>query len=203
MTNDQNTIQSTFNRITKTQLMTPEEQGFLMRWISQPENKEKYHLTTELHEDRIGKYRILTKNPRSEDRETVKIYLLPKDRRDLTEFRLQYYDILRAEKSNTYKAMRLALLAKNLEYAFAQDLKVNEHTGKFAQLHDLLGKIKKARSYYSYKTFLDGKIISGENDGEKPQIRTLNANKVENASRPDDRGLTPEESPSTKEQDAG
>lgn len=69
-----------------------------MRWISQPENKEKYHLTTEIHEDKIGRYRILTTNPQSEDRTKVKIYLMPKGRRDLTEFRLQYYDILRDEK---------------------------------------------------------------------------------------------------------
>ena len=57
--------------------MTPEEQGLLMRWISQPENKEKYHLTTEIHEDKIGRYRILTTNPQSEDRTKVKIYLMP------------------------------------------------------------------------------------------------------------------------------
>ena len=55
MTTDNKTIQSTFNRIIKTQLMTPEEQGLLMRWISQPENREKYHLTTEIHEDKIGR----------------------------------------------------------------------------------------------------------------------------------------------------
>ena len=207
MTTDNKTIQSTFNRIIKTQLMTPEEQGLLMRWISQPENKEKYHLTTEIHEDKIGRYRILTTNPQSEDRTKVKIYLMPKGRRDLTEFRLQYYDILRDEKSNSYKAMRLALLAKNLEYAFSQTIKVNEHTGKFEDLNDLLMKIKKARAYYSYKTFLDGKILSSEAGGKKPNIRTLNANKSADkdydASKPDDRGHTPEESPSTTGQDAG
>lgn len=204
-----------FRQIIKKQTMTPEEQGFLIRYISKPENKDKYHLTTELHDDRIGKYRILTIDPRAENHEKVKIYMIPKNGLDLTAFKIQYYDLLRCEKSNSFKALRLSLLVKNMELTFARELKIHARNGRFEDVYELLQKMKKARSYYSYKMLLDSKITTDENGvqeirtsrDEEPVREDDDTGKTENQktmSRSDDRGsVGPEESPSTAEQDAG
>ncbi len=153
-----------FKRILNKQTMTPEEQGFLIRYINEPEKKNQYHLTTEVSDDRIGKYRILTLRPRTEDRERIKIYMIPKNGPDLTSFKLQYYDILRSEKSNSFKAVRLSMLAKNLELSFSRELKIHDRNPKeFDDVAELLEKVKKAWGYYSYKMFLDSRITTDEN----------------------------------------
>lgn len=108
MTTDNKTIQGTFNRIIKTP--HDAEQASLMRWISQPENKEKYRLTTEIHEDKTS-YRILTTNPQSEDGPSPNLPDAegPQGSDGVQTSVLRYSQ---EQKQNQPKAMRLALLAR-------------------------------------------------------------------------------------------
>lgn len=142
-------------RVLRTKSVTQEELGQLLKYISLPENSDKFYLNTEVKEDRIGKYRILIQNP--EDKEnlsSIKIYE-KKDDKDLIIYKIQYYDILREEVSNTKKSMQLFALQKSLEYAYKNELKINDETGEFKELVELLEKVKKARAYYALKVFLN------------------------------------------------
>jgi len=151
-------------KMIKHQVITPDEQGRLLRYMNLPENKEKYHLTNDVHEDRIGKYWTLTRDPNTPQAQKTKLYLTRPERKDLTIYLLQYYDLLRDEKSNSYKALRLSMLQKNIEFTFAKHLKILDRTNKSDEISQLLQKVKKARAYYSYKMLLDGKATSGDKE---------------------------------------
>lgn len=148
-------MKKTFDKVLKTKTITQEELGQLLKYINLPENKEKYYLNNEAKEDRIGRYRTLVLNPMDRDHlKNIKIYE-KEDDKDLIIYRLRYYDILREEESNTKKSMQLFALQKNLEYVYKNELKIHAKTGEFKELQDLLEKVKKARSYYTLKVFLN------------------------------------------------
>lgn len=148
-------MDKTFKKVLKTKTASAEELGDLLKYINLPENRHKYYLSSTSKEDRIGKYRSLIVNPDDkENSESHKIYLKDNDK-DLIVYRLRYYDILREDCSNTKKAMQLWTLQKNIEYVFSKELKIHQKTGEFEDLQKLLEKVKKARSYYSLKMFLN------------------------------------------------
>ncbi len=183
-----------FKQILKSKTMTPAEFGVVMSTVHAPENKNKYFLTNEEHEDIIGKHRILTINPKDpENKQVIKLYEM-RHKRDPVSFKIQYYDLLRDEKSNVAKAMRLTVLQKNIEMLFDKELRIQKDSAENRDLYELLQKIKKAEAYYAYKAFLSS------NRSHTKAIKKLKHHAV---SRPNDRGQMPEESPSTKEQDAG
>lgn len=144
-----------FNKAIKTKSVSREDLGKLIQYISQPENIDKYYLNNESKTDRIGKYRTLVFNPNDPEKQyKVKLYEI-KNSKDPILYKIQYYDIMRDDLSNTKKAMLLYALQKRIEYIYGKELKINQRTGDFNEIDELLEKVKKARSYYSFKMFLN------------------------------------------------
>lgn len=157
-------MKKTFDKIVKSKTVSPQDLGVLLKYIHSPENKGNYYLTNEIKEDKIGKYRVLVTFPNDPEKKvTTKLYEKDNDP-DLVEYKIQYYDILREEISDTTKAMQLYALQKNIEYVFGKELKIHEQTGEFEALYTLLEKVKKARAYYSFKMFL------GSNQSKKHMV---------------------------------
>lgn len=147
-------MKKTLKKALRTRTVSQEDLGQLLKYINSPENKDNYYLMSDPREDRIGKYHVLVENPLDiENSKKIKLYEKQNDR-DIVIYRIRYYDILTEEASDTKKAMQLYVLEKNIEYVYNKELKVHKSTGEFKELSDLLEKVKKAKSYYSFKRFL-------------------------------------------------
>ncbi len=164
-----------FNKALKTKTISRKDLGELIKYVSLPENSDKYYLTNESKKDRIGTYRNLVINPKDKQHhETVKLYDIEDDR-DPIIYKLEYYDILRDDASYMKKAMLLYALQKRIEYIYKKELKIHESTGEFKELKELLEKVKKARSYYSFKVFIgdteSDKKIKSSNDSVNKVVK--------------------------------
>ena len=149
-------MKKVFNKALKTRVINQDDLRDLIDFVNQPENKDDYYISSESKKDRIGNYREFFVNPKDIKNQTkYKIYEI-KDEKDLTSFRLQYYDILRDESiSFLKKSMLLYTLQKRIEYTFKDILRNPDNSIAFKDVNNLLEKVKKARSYYAFKVFLD------------------------------------------------
>ncbi len=157
------------NKAIKTKTITEDELKKLTDYINLPENQDDFYMSSSSKKDRIGNYREFFLNPSDlENQKKFKIYEISGPR-DLVAFKLQYYDILRDENTSFLKkSMLLYTLQKRIEYTFKKELKEPDDLKQYKEIENLLNKVKKARSYYAYKVFLDNnssdKKIKNSND---------------------------------------
>ncbi len=151
----------------QTKVITKEQLQKLREEVQKDKYHDRYFLSSNPKEDRIGSYYILYEYPNEKEEKKRRLYI--KDTpKDLVVYRLKYYDILRDDAGDTKKAMQLYVLQKTLQFVYKKEL---EHKEGAEAIEKLLDKVKKARDYFSLKTFLS------DNKSPKRKIGSKNKNK--------------------------
>lgn len=147
-------MEKTLKKALKTRTISQEDLAELLKYLNLPENKERYYINENPKENRIGKYYLLVENPHDlENSVNTKLYLKENDKDEIV-YKIKYYEIISDQAHDDKKAMQLYLLQKNIEFAYNKELKDHKITGEYKELSDLLEKVKKARSYFTFKRFL-------------------------------------------------